>query len=94
MLERLEREDLGDTPFEEDRLLLLADMRLRAGHRDEAPATYGQILEKYPTGAAAAALAKQVPRSDRVIAGDRTSKLSERVGEKRFRPRTPPKAGW
>ena len=72
LLDRLASSNLEGTPFDEDRLLLLADMRSRWGRREEAIETYKEIVAKYPGGNAASkaerCLAEATTESDAVNA--------------------------
>jgi hypothetical protein len=61
LLERLANEDLGNSPFEEDRLLVLAEMRGRSGRGAEAIATYRQVILRYPNGYAAGVAISRIP---------------------------------
>jgi hypothetical protein len=61
LLERLATEDLGNSPFEEDRLLVLAEMRERSGRGAEAIAAYRQVIRHYPNSRAAEVAISRIP---------------------------------
>jgi hypothetical protein len=50
LLERLETEDLGGSIFDEDRLVVLAQMRSRSGRQAEALQAWQKVAERYPKG--------------------------------------------
>jgi hypothetical protein len=53
LLTALAERDFGDSPFDEDRLELLAQMQDRTGRTQEAIATFQRVMTKYPNGQAA-----------------------------------------
>jgi hypothetical protein len=52
-LDDLAKEDLGGSVFEEDRLVLLAQLRDETGRPAEAAETWKEIVKRYPDGTAA-----------------------------------------
>jgi hypothetical protein len=65
LLARLEEETLSGTPFEEDRLLLMADIAASIGDRAKARATYERVLSLVPTTAAATKAKRWLDLEDR-----------------------------
>jgi hypothetical protein len=53
LVDRLANDDLEGSPFDEDRLLLLAETKSRWGRREEGLEVYKEIIAKYPGGDAA-----------------------------------------
>ena len=62
LLERLATEDLGGSVFEEDRLVVLAQMRSRSGRELEAVEAWRELAEKYPHSASADEARKHLHR--------------------------------
>jgi hypothetical protein len=50
LLGELASRDLGNSPFDEDRLVLLADMYEASGRRADAIAALDQLARTYPAG--------------------------------------------
>ena len=53
LLDRLAKRELGDSPFDEDRQILLAEMMDRSGRAEEARSKWQEILARYPIGVGA-----------------------------------------
>jgi hypothetical protein len=53
LLEKLAKGTLGNSAFDEDRLIVLAEMYERSGRREDAFATLREIAQRYPDGEAA-----------------------------------------
>ncbi|HLA77878.1 MAG TPA: hypothetical protein VJU18_09905 [Vicinamibacteria bacterium] len=70
LLEEMGTDDLEDSPFEEDRLLLLAETAAAVGDRAKARASYERILAKHPKSHAAMK-AKRWMADEEAMAADR-----------------------
>jgi hypothetical protein len=61
LLDELESDDFGDSPFEEDRMLMLAEICEQSGRPARARHAWEQILRRFPSGVAAQEARRRLP---------------------------------
>jgi hypothetical protein len=71
LLARLEGASLNETPFEEDRLLLIGEIAASIGDRAKARATYERLASLDPTTAAAMTAKQWLILEDQAVSRER-----------------------